>query len=267
MRRATHPLPALAAALAVAACDGAGGAPSVTMPSQDRHTARWFPTNAGSVHAAAQCDDCHGGFDSFRQFDCVHCHAGQHSDAAAVGAWHAGVAGFAFDSAACYGCHRDGRGTFVNHAAFFPIAAGTKHETAGCLNCHLDRANRLLLGCAGCHGHEQPVMAAVHGLIAGYAFDSALCVRCHADAQVNRVAAHLPLRITPGARHSGPDPVGTCLVCHPGSRGDKPWGADFTAFTCLGCHDPFRAQLDAAHARVSGYAFANCYSCHPSGSP
>ena len=42
------------------------------------------------------------------------------------------------------------------------------------------------------------------------------CLRCHADAQVNRLVDHLPWVITP----PGTDPghkhyLASCLVCHP----------------------------------------------------
>jgi hypothetical protein len=263
------PAAGLAAALALAAgCSEPAEAPWLTMPSTAHHTARWFPTQGGTVHEGATCDDCHGAFPTFREFDCLHCHTGSHTDAAAVTSWHAGVQGFAFDSAACYGCHKDGRGTFANHAAFFPIEAGTRHETAGCADCHLDRANRLLLGCAGCHAHELATMEVAHGRVAGYAFESALCVRCHAEAQRRPVTEHAPFRIAPGAPHAGPDAAGACLVCHPTSRADKPWATDFVVFTCVGCHDPFRAGLDASHAAagVVGYDFTACHTCHPTGS-
>lgn len=264
-------LAALAAALSLAGCERQGKeAPWLTAPTADQHAARFFPVNAGSIHggAGAQCDDCHGGFDTFRQFDCIHCHNGHHADPATVTAWHAAVPDFAFDSPACYRCHPDGRGgTAVDHAALFPIAPGTKHETAGCMNCHLDRANRLLLGCAGCHGHEQAIMATAHAPVSGYAFDSALCVRCHADAQVKRVASHLPFRITGAVKHAGPGSGGACLVCHPGSRTDKPWATDFKVVTCVDCHD--KASVDANHAGKNGYSYttAACKNCHPDGTP
>jgi hypothetical protein len=266
----------LAAALALAGCESAPEAPWLTMPTPEEHAARYFPAGAGTPHAAARCDDCHGAFDTFREFDCVGCHDGAHADPAVVSSWHTAVPGFAFTSAACYGCHADGRGSFANHAAFFPVDAGTKHAEVGCMSCHLDRANRLVLGCAGCHGHEQATAAAQHALVRGYAFDSALCVRCHADGQVNRVAAHLPFRIAPGARHAGPDPAGECLRCHahdpgaggvrvPAMRADKPWAADFGVFTCVDCH--VKATVDQIHSGESGYAFTTpkCRGCHPSG--
>jgi ribosomal protein L40E len=277
MTRANTFTSALAAALALTACAKAGSdAPWLTMPTAEEHAARFFPVNAGTPHATAQCDDCHGAFDTFRQFDCVGCHDGSHADEPTVASWHTDVPDFAFTSAACYGCHADGRGAFANHGAFFPIDAGTKHATAGCSSCHLDRANRLLLGCAGCHGHAQATAAAQHALVRGYQFDSALCVRCHADGQVDRIAAHQPFLIASGARHAAPD-AGECLRCHahdpgpagerdPAMRADKPWAADFGVFTCVDCH--VKVEVDQRHlGSVAGYEYTTpkCRNCHPTG--
>jgi hypothetical protein len=157
-------------------------------------------------------------------------------------------------------CHKDGVG--VDHAPIFPIASGA-HGAVGCSQCHLDPANRAVLGCAGCHPHEQATVAGQHALVSDYAFDSARCVRCHADSQVNRVASHLPFVITSGAHASSGR--GECLRCHPSLRADKPFGADFGVSDCLGCHT--RSSTDADHRGESGYTYATsaCLRCHPAG--
>lgn len=43
----------------------------------------------------------------------------------------------------------------------------------------------------------------------------------------------------------------------------------FTQFTCIDCHAHERAETDANHAGVEGYAYESerCYACHPDGSP
>ncbi len=260
---------ALAAALALSACKGrrSGDAPWLTMPTPDEHAARFFPANAGTPHASAQCNDCHGGFDSFKQFDCIHCHTGDHADAATVTGWHGGVTDFAFTSDACYRCHPAGRGSFPNHGPFFPIDAGTSHATVACSSCHLDPANRLTLGCAGCHPHEQATVDPQHAQVNGYAFDSALCVRCHADAQVTAVASHQPFRIAPGSgSHAEPGAGGACLTCHPAMRADKAWATDFDVVTCVVCHDQAAVTQDHTGVQNFAYTTAACVSCHPTGS-
>ncbi len=249
----------LAAALC-AGCAGEGGAPWLTAPTPEQHGTRWFPIAAGSAHAVATCDDCHGTFDTFARYDCLHCHTGDHVDEAALAQRHAAVASYRFASDACYGCHRDGIG--VNHAALFPISSGA-HAGAACGECHVDPANRSALGCAGCHDHGQAEMGAAHAGVGDYAFESARCVRCHGDAQVDRLAAHVPFLIVAPGKHLGQN--GACLRCHPAARADKPFAADFSTKDCLGCHG--QADTDSRHGGVGGYRFAtaSCLECHPTG--
>lgn len=167
---------AILAAALWAGCAGEEGGPWLTAPTLEQHGARWFPIAAGSVHAVATCDDCHGAFDTFARYDCLHCHTGDHVDEAALGTRHAAVASYRFASDACYGCHRDGIG--VDHAAIFPISTGP-HAVVQCAQCHVDPADRSVLGCAGCHPHDQAKMADVHSGVSGYTFESSRCLACH----------------------------------------------------------------------------------------
>jgi len=255
-------------AMALAACSREGGAagPWLTMPDAAEHAERYFPYTAGSSHASATCDDCHGAFDTFARFDCLHCHDGTHADEAAVASRHAGVASFQYASEACYMCHRDGVG--VDHTPFFPIDSGA-HAATLCGDCHVDPSDRKVLGCAGCHPHTQADTDAAHAQVGGYGFQSALCVRCHAESQVTRIAAHLPFRIGPGAPHqrSTPGEGGSCLRCHPQLRADKTWAQDFASLDCLACHPS--NSLAGEHSGRPGYSYStpSCLasSCHASG--
>ncbi len=96
--------------------------------------------------------------------------------------------------------------------------------------------------------------------------------------------------------HGGSDFPFTCLVCHnqfnwddadfsshdadffpiySGEHKDE-WSncsdchqvpTDFSAFTCLSCHEHNKADMDDEHKDVSGYAYDSysCLSCHPAG--
>lgn len=181
--RRVNTRPALLAALlgaALAAGVACDAPPWLTMPSPEEHARRYFPAKAGSVHAECVCNDCHGETGSFAQFDCLACHTGAHANQAEVTASHAAVADFRWESGACYGCHRNGLG--VDHEPIFPIATGS-HAIAACTECHVQPGDRSVLGCAGCHGHEQAQMAAQHGGKEGYAFESRACLRCHPRGQ------------------------------------------------------------------------------------
>ena len=102
------------ALLTLAAACGMGGNGSTawnTMPDPRTHDS-FFPIAAGSKHAlgsdspAITCNSCHGGSNSFTQFDCLSCH--QHSDQAALALGHRGMPEFIYDSASCYSCHARG---------------------------------------------------------------------------------------------------------------------------------------------------------------
>lgn len=251
---------ALASLLLLAACDRPPGAkPGPWLTNLTPATHAVFPIDSGA-HAGADCDACHGAFDSFLEFSCIGCHA---HDQAVADPPHAPVAGYAYGPTACYACHPNGRAQDVDHARIFPIAAGAKHQGIECRRCHIDPTNRAVLGCGQCHASGP--MGSAHGNVGDYAFDSTACIRCHGDSQVDRVAGHLPFGIAAGYKHYRQP----CLSCHPNTRADKPFAADFAlgAASCAACHS--RGDMDDKHQGFSGYQYqpSSCIQagCHPSG--
>src|SRR5512143_3005050 len=109
----------VAFALLLALGGGCNYAPSMTVPTRDTHGD--FPINTGA-HVDSDCNACHGGFPSFKQFTCVSCH--EHSQEL-TDPVHTGVTDYTWSSTSCYDCHSDGTGDMVNHASFFPIQAGS----------------------------------------------------------------------------------------------------------------------------------------------
>ncbi|MEL6547718.1 MAG: hypothetical protein AAFQ82_24045 [Myxococcota bacterium] len=78
-----------------------------TALSRQEHTEQ-FPIVEG-VHGASDCNDCHGGFDSFREFSCINgCHNGTGHPEAPTAARHAGISSYVWESAACFSCHPEG---------------------------------------------------------------------------------------------------------------------------------------------------------------
>ena len=63
----------------------------------------WFPITSGR-HAGNVCSACHTDRSNYKVFSCLGCHT-QSSTAS----HHTGVAGFRYDSNACYSCHPTGR--------------------------------------------------------------------------------------------------------------------------------------------------------------
>ncbi|HYX90868.1 MAG TPA: hypothetical protein VE782_04860, partial [Myxococcaceae bacterium] len=193
--------------------------------------APFFPIAPGAKHAGLSCSSCHPVAGDWKRFECITCHT---HDPTTTNAIHVAVPNYAYASASCYMCHpqaqKDG---LFDHSPFFPIATGTKHAGASCADCHADPANRKNVTCAGAC-HESTTTAPHHTEVGGYEYSSPLCMRCHVDAQVNRVAQHTIFNIAAGAKHYRK----SCLACHPATRTDKPWGAEWGAatVTCRPCH-------------------------------
>lgn len=226
-----------------------------TVPRLADHQAR-FPIAGGAAGAPhdTACLQCHPQLRAdrawaadFAAFSCTGCHQDPDTSAA-----HAGVGGYAYDSPSCYQCHPTGQAAPPDHTpSFFPIGAGTAHAGIGCTQCHTDLGSPTdptRFACASCHlaipgfPAHGPVsgvaILTIHtsrtGLGAPLALTSENCLRCHADAQVDRVADH------PGGEDAlgNQDHLGAgCITCHSSRRGDKPFGAAFDATPgCTTCH-------------------------------
>ncbi len=78
-------------------------------PATFDHDGRFFPIHSGNHRAVWQgrCATCHVSPGSYRAFECIFCH--QHADKARVDSLHRPVAGYTFQSTACYRCHLRGR--------------------------------------------------------------------------------------------------------------------------------------------------------------
>ncbi len=77
-------------------------------PSSFQHDT-YFPISAGSTHRPGRwnaCSDCHVSAGSVQLFSCLNCHEHAQSQ---VDPKHTGIAGYRYDSQACYSCHPRGR--------------------------------------------------------------------------------------------------------------------------------------------------------------
>ena len=80
-------------------------------PANFDHDGRYFPIYSGKHRGKwTSCADCHVNAGNYRAFECILCH--EHSNHAEVDT-STGESGYAYQSAACYRCHRDGRRTSV----------------------------------------------------------------------------------------------------------------------------------------------------------
>ena len=240
MESRNHCLAVLALIVAAACGRGEGGGSGLGLQSHDSHF-----VVTGS-HTTLSCDQCHDpaarGFSLADQgVSCTGCH----TDAATTPA-HSAVSGYAWNTATCIGCHKDGSGGLPpNHNAdYFPVT-GTKHAALGCRDCHGATKALADVTCVPCH--TQSDSAAIHAAIpattrgrldgitrVNYQWTTPYCLTCHADGQVNSIASHP--RFDHGLTGQGHAPF--CLTCHTATTpaGGKAWSADFTKSSCLACH-------------------------------
>jgi hypothetical protein len=222
----------------------------------------FYPIGPGTAHEPLACGSCHIDPTTRAVVSCVDCHDHDQAPMATV---HGGTPGYAWETAACIACHRDGDALSRDvHDAIFPVSQSTAHGETACGGCHVDPADREAVTCVDCHAHEVASSQAAHSLVGGYAFITGDCMKCHYDSGVPRVADHLPFKIDPAAKHAAA--TAACLQCHPGEQAGRPFpSADFSAFECRGCH--LQPETDAAHQGDGDYRYANdaCLTCHPDG--
>jgi len=77
------------------------------VPADFDHDAMYFPIYSGKHEDEwTLCTECHINPNDYAIFSCIDCH--EHNDQAEVDDDHDGVAGYVYDSPACYSCHPNG---------------------------------------------------------------------------------------------------------------------------------------------------------------
>lgn len=226
------------------------GARENTAPTWQTHEP-YFPIARGK-HERVDCDACHGGFTTFRDFSCVTCH--EHREANTSPA-HAAVPDYTFGPKSCFTCHP--RGTVdgaVDHARFFPIGEGTTHPDQSCAACHVVPGDRQQVSCIDCHAHAEAPMRMAHTAVTDFRWTTEGCLSCHPTGEALSREAHDPIfPISAATAHRD----GACRDCHPNPT-------DLEAVACIGCHPHAPAPTAQAHRRVGGYAGTSpaCLKCH-----
>lgn len=233
--------------------------------TRGEHTGTEFPITRGFPHVATECNDCHGGLPSFKDFTCMSCH--EHSQEV-LDPIHVGLNDY-YEAEQCYACHPQGRKSDRSMSrdqhspSPFPILEGA-HAEVGCLECHTDiYTSPYSLECSSCHQQETPGFVDVHTGMPEFDLDnSTSCYECHpgGTTDVDRDKLdHISFPIATDTNHGAV----TCSECHPDPTDRRVLG-------CAACHLNETTDLVGKHFGIETFDLDNsttCYECHPGGTP
>ncbi len=204
------------------------------------------------AHAALSCTQCHaGGTFTMLSTACASCHLNDYNGTTSPD--HKAVS-FPLD---CQICHTTTQwtGATFNHAqTAFPLTGA--HTTVACASCHVgNRYAGTPTDCYSCHTSEYQSVSNPNHKAAGI---STTCQSCHTTSSWS--GARIPTHSFPIYSGSHAGQWTTCNDCHTNP-------SDYTAFSCINCHQHAQPQTDQAHRGVRNYVYAspNCYACHPNG--
>lgn len=206
-----------------------------------------FPLIAS--HKAASCVGCHKDLRfAHVATACADCHPDVHRGA---------------QGANCESCHsphgwQNRQRVFEIHAASLLPLTGA-HATLDCESCHREgppfEFAAVPSECFACHRQDY-LRARPDHVRLGFPMS---CADCHDTVDFANADFRDHDRLFPifSGPHQGE--WGSCNDCHT--------TGSFQAFSCLGCHEHRRSEMDDEHRRVGGYRYESraCLSCHPTG--
>jgi hypothetical protein len=199
----------------------------------------------------------HGAMPDGRPFACTDCH-----DQAIT----------AFDAAICSGCHRDLDPDFMEaHTQAFGPGCLACHDGTGSLGADFDhdrlafglQGQHAIVACTECHAGARS--------LADLRAAPQECVACHEDPDYHAglfgsdcAGCHTTGAWSPAnydRRHDFPIDHGeegrsSCQTCHPD---------DLATYTCYGCHEHERTEIEEEHREEGILDFEDCVRCHPTG--
>ena len=195
------------------------------------HALAAFPLTG--AHTSVDCSGCHiNKIYRGTPQACQACHA--QADP------HAGQ--FPQDCAACHTTERWSQVNFDHSMAAFRLTGA--HSGVACARCHPNGQYKgISQACAACH-QDPNFHRGVFGLD---------CAGCHTTS------AWVPAAFNQGHRfplNHGGRRASSCSTCHPRTVSN---------YSCYGCHEHNRGEIENKHREESIQNFNNCVRCHPTG--
>ena len=219
-------------------------------PARFDHSKTKFPLTG--KHATLPCVACHvnGNFSNLPT-TCVSCHLNDYNKTTDP---NHKLAGFPTDCQVCHNTSSWDGAQFDHNKTRFPLTGA--HVGLDCKKCHINgQYQGTPTDCYSCHradylGTNNPNHQAAH-------FPTT-CQTCHTTATwLGAMFNHTWFPIYSGT-HNGR--WMTCGDCHINP-------ADYSAFSCITCHEHSQSLTDPRHRDVRGYRYGptTCYACHPTG--
>jgi len=215
--------------------------------AQYNHSTTRFPLTG--AHTSLQCIGCHAsGQFATLPTTCVSCHLSRYTGTTNPN--HT-TAGFPQDCTVCHTTTAWRPASFNHGTTRFPLTGA--HTTVACVSCHIAGVYAgTPSACYSCHQSRYTSVTDPNHVAAGF---PTTCATCHTTTSWSGATFTHKFPITSGNHANN-----TCSVCHPNS-------ANYTVFSCLGCHQHDKTSMDSQHRSVNNYVYnsTNCYSCHPNG--
>jgi len=206
-------------------------------------------------HSTAQCTDCHtAGNYSDASPECNSCH--QQDYLSTTNPNHA-ASSFPVTCNTCHSLTPGWKPASFDHSSF-PLTLG--HDGPACAECHTGgNYSSTPTDCYACHQNDYNNSVNPGHRSLGF---STNCTECHTtnpDWKPARYTQHdkLSFPIYTGRHAKTWD---ACNICHPSA-------SNYSAFTCLSCHEHNKTEMDSRHQGESGYSYdsPSCLRCHPTG--
>jgi hypothetical protein len=213
-----------------------------TFPNHDD----FYMLNGAHAAIASQCVMCHNGDYNNTPNTCVGCHLEDYNQT--TDPPHIAL-GFGTD---CISCHNENAwipANFNHDDQYFPIYSG---EHAGtwdqCSDCHINQNDFSIFTCVTCHAN--PETNQQHQGVAGYEYNSILCLACHPTGSASAIFNHdntaFPL--------TGAHTIVDCLDCHAN-------GFEGIPTVCNACHiTDYNQSINPNHVTLN--LPTDCITCH-----